>query len=69
MEESLTDTIVRKIVNTISRETFYEWYIHGRFNDWLGDSKSGVTDEQIKADVIRMFDLDIHLTWRDNTNV
>jgi hypothetical protein len=51
------EQVIEKILWTLQRAKFYDWYTTGNFNKWFTNYDGKETDKKIKDDVVRLFNL------------
>ncbi len=48
--------VIDKILRALQNQSFANWYV-GRFEEYIGDSKSGITAKDIRDDIKKLFKL------------
>lgn len=49
--------LIEKILQTLMRQKFADWYTYGEFDKWLAKDLDAPTDAEIKEDIARLFGL------------
>jgi hypothetical protein len=49
--------VIEKILSTLSRQKFADWYNTGNFDKWITGDLPKVPQNQVKKDIAQMFDL------------
>jgi hypothetical protein len=58
LTEATTKRVCEKIFEMLSKQQFFEWYgENGKFEDFISDSESGITKEEILNDIRNMLNL------------